>query len=662
MDANLVKKRFKALELQPRAVVETIENQIEMDSTIGDYDTALAFLLLGRGYLLLGRQDEAIGPLNRALHYLEEKQYKNALFQCLVNLGVVYRESKELYLALDSFNKACDLSYELDDFTYVISALIGIASCYIELGQHDMAKKYFEKALEYKNQVQTEKILGDLYNNYAYLLLEMNRWEESLAYFELSKAIYDKAYPTLEHINCIIVRMNIGELQYKMGDYKVSQEIYENALQLSLKENINFLIVECYLYLSRIYQKIGAYAQALELFKKYIALKEEVATSERFDEIKQLKEKLAVNTKKNQDEIHLLRNVALKNKTNTLEKTLKNLSNITEVGRLLIASTEMHEIFKILKNSIHEWMPSDVFGLALYDSETEVISYKYFEEQGKMLPLLETPIASKRGLATYAILNDTDIFVKNFDVEYPIYMSEITRLSTGDARYRSKSLAYCRLISENTCIGLITMQSYDPNHYSAEDFEVFRALASYVAIAISNAQKKSIIQDKAEALEYLSYNDPLTGLQNRRSFNKYLEELQCIRPIPVGVMVGDMNNLKRVNDTMGHLAGDAYLIRASSLMQHHAKPHHVFRLGGDEFAIIVPNATREEMIALQSDIQASFEESYIHGEVFSISLGIALWEDETEDIHRAFSEAESAMYAHKKKFHLGRSSDKYHKK
>jgi diguanylate cyclase (GGDEF)-like protein len=81
--------------------------------------------------------------------------------------------------------------------------------------------------------------------------------------------------------------------------------------------------------------------------------------------------------------------------------------------------------------------------------------------------------------------------------------------------------------------------------------------------------------------------DSLTGLSNRASFNAALSHLACTEPGSWALLIVDLDNLKIINDTFGHLAGDDLLRVAASRISKIVFPDLVFRLGGDEFVVLV---------------------------------------------------------------------------
>lgn len=87
--------------------------------------------------------------------------------------------------------------------------------------------------------------------------------------------------------------------------------------------------------------------------------------------------------------------------------------------------------------------------------------------------------------------------------------------------------------------------------------------------------------------ERRTYIDALTELPNRASFNEVLSHLSCDDPGSWAFLLLDLDNLKFVNDTFGHHAGDDLLQVAAKRIAEAARPNSAFRLGGDEFAVLV---------------------------------------------------------------------------
>jgi len=156
--------------------------------------------------------------------------------------------------------------------------------------------------------------------------------------------------------------------------------------------------------------------------------------------------------------------------------------------------------------------------------------------------------------------------------------------------------------------------------------------------------------------EELASYDRLTGLYNRNKYFEYAESLTQDQ-IPLVIIVGDVNNLKYINDTLGHRIGDALLSCISRIMaKHMPKGTFAARTGGDEFALLIPGSSLK---AAQSFIDTvNGEYSQINDERFgtpSISWGYGIMESIDQDYNALYDIADKMMYATKSKHQKFRS-------
>ena len=157
--------------------------------------------------------------------------------------------------------------------------------------------------------------------------------------------------------------------------------------------------------------------------------------------------------------------------------------------------------------------------------------------------------------------------------------------------------------------------------------------------------EKKIAQER---LEYLSYVDILTEAKNRRCFEVTEKKLSKEQYMPIGVIMGDSNGLKLVNDTFGHNHGDKLLKEVTKVLKDCCEGiGEVFRTGGDEFAILIPNATMDFCEEIIKKIHNSCKEYKNKLFNISISLGAALKEKVDEDIYKVLKEAEDKVYRQK---------------
>ena len=153
-------------------------------------------------------------------------------------------------------------------------------------------------------------------------------------------------------------------------------------------------------------------------------------------------------------------------------------------------------------------------------------------------------------------------------------------------------------------------------------------------------------------MEHLAHTDVLTGLPNRRWFTaRWEDELTRSgrRDYPIGLMLIDADRFKTVNDTMGHLMGDAVLraIGATLLVVAHS-PDVVARLGGDEFALSITHTDGLGLLAVAENILQLFAVAAAElGVGTTLSIGVVSSNDCPR--HRMFADADQALYRAKAK-------------
>ncbi|MFW5889601.1 MAG: diguanylate cyclase [Bacillota bacterium] len=169
-----------------------------------------------------------------------------------------------------------------------------------------------------------------------------------------------------------------------------------------------------------------------------------------------------------------------------------------------------------------------------------------------------------------------------------------------------------------------------------------------IIIAANDISKEKKIERK---LEYLSFQDELTGLYNRRYFDYKIKKLDCSRNLPISIIIGDLDNLKYINDNFGHKKGDEYIIKAAKIFENNCRDEDIAaRIGGDEFAIILPTTNYREAQSFCQRIHEKFEKSNSDKEavkLLSISLGFEVMENSSQSLNNIFNKADQKMYLNK---------------
>lgn len=133
---------------------------------------------------------------------------------------------------------------------------------------------------------------------------------------------------------------------------------------------------------------------------------------------------------------------------------------------------------------------------------------------------------------------------------------------------------------DGAVLGAFAFYFREPRRHTPLEAEMVRTCIHLCALALERDRQ-------ATSQHRLAYRDMLTDLPNRAAFNRASEEADRGGSSASALMIIDLDNLKTVNDTFGHRAGDALLKAAALRVQDSVAPRKTYRLGGDEFAVFI---------------------------------------------------------------------------
>ncbi|MDP9497980.1 MAG: GGDEF domain-containing protein [Actinomycetota bacterium] len=230
--------------------------------------------------------------------------------------------------------------------------------------------------------------------------------------------------------------------------------------------------------------------------------------------------------------------------------------------------------------------------------------------------------------------------------EVPVYAEAPARAAFPIGAYAGAPLR----LPDGALFG--TVCGFDPQPQPAS-VELGAPLLDLQARLLSTVLTLELAQDRqrqrAERAEAEAAVDPLTGLANRRAWDRLLavEEARCTRyGHPAAVLVLDLNDLKQVNDTSGHAGGDALLRRTAALLRAHTRPGDlVARLGGDEFAVLAVHTDALGAAAETDRLRSALASSGVDA---AIGAGVRTAAGTLTD---AWVRADHAMYTDKRRAH-----------
>ena len=212
---------------------------------------------------------------------------------------------------------------------------------------------------------------------------------------------------------------------------------------------------------------------------------------------------------------------------------------------------------------------------------------------------------------------------------------------------RAESLLAVPLRARNRTLGALILLGRRGT-FAASTARVLGTLANQAAATLC------VIQTKERHKE-LAVRDGLTGLYNRREFNRLLEQAIAREERQKGrfaLLLLDIDHFKKLNDTFGHPAGDAALKSTAHAFEGRLrKGDQAARFGGEEFVAILPGADEAGALHLADRIRSAVQQSELVFEgarlSVTISLGAAVWPQDGQDEETLLASADRALYAAK---------------
>jgi len=203
----------------------------------------------------------------------------------------------------------------------------------------------------------------------------------------------------------------------------------------------------------------------------------------------------------------------------------------------------------------------------------------------------------------------------------------------------------------NGVVGVLAMYHATQDAFTPDHLRILLAVASKVALSVENALKYQQAESSATT-------DFLTGLPNARSLFVHLaQEVARSRRMktPLAVMVCDIDGLKKINDSYGHLEGDKLLREFSLRLKEACRGYdYVARMGGDEFVVTAPGLTAEaaeEKITRLNQAAVDAGRQICGRDITTLSVGTAFCPEDGFDVEALLAEADRRMYSMKQLHH-----------
>ncbi len=598
-----------------------------------------AYSGLGNFYMKTGELDDSLSFYMLSLSLSIETGDKIEKPGTLLAIGTVlsFKESGED--ALEYYFNAKQAAEETNNTVVISKALNNIGCEYNVLNRLDDAEKSLNNCIDICKKEKFHNInivaldeLGLIFRKKGEDKKAVNSWMEAIE-IDISRG---------ESYNSTAPRINLADFYISKEKWDLARKFLDDACKMCENTESRIDLVEIFKLETKISECAGDYKRALEFHKKYFEMEREL---------------------RKQESVRALKEVRVQALTHAKDR----LVTLGHIGRAITESLDLKTMLSRIYSNVGKLLDFSIIGMATYDSLSRKISYELFMENGQILPNTYTSADDYNSLAAWVIRQEKPLVISDYIKEFGRYVrnkdiKSITRLKVNDKI--PNSILYNPLKIGDEIIGLITVQSYKINAYTADEIDSFDILASYASIGLNNALQAEKIKKQNKELSILATSDSLTGLKNRRAFFDAMEKCWSwsIRThIPLSLILIDLDFFKKVNDTYGHPAGDYCLVEISKLLKDSVKRGNdeVARLGGEEFGIFLGDTDNEGANVVAENIRKKVEAVVFKFESYDFkitaSMGIrTISPDMGKNIkmQNVISEADKALYEAK---HSGRN-------
>ena len=324
-------------------------------------------------------------------------------------------------------------------------------------------------------------------------------------------------------------------------------------------------------------------------------------------------------------------------------RRIAQLAAIGEVGRDIASILDLDELLHRVVSLLVEVFGYYYANVFMADKEAqEIVLTASTGQMGRAFEGIRLKIG-EQGITGWVAGSGEPLLVNDVDKE-PRYHS------VGELTDTKSELAVPIKLKEEV-IGVLDVQSNEPDAFDEVNLSTLTTLADQLAVAIENAR---LYQET----ERLAITDGLTGLYNRRHFYALLErEAESTKRYDgyISLIMLDIDSFKVYNDTYGHLVGDTLLRElAQILTQNIRKVDIAARYGGDEFVIILPHTGKEQAVVLAERIRINVEEYEFWGEEalptgeVTVSAGVATYPEDAVEPEALVRAADMALLEVKK--------------
>jgi diguanylate cyclase (GGDEF)-like protein len=317
------------------------------------------------------------------------------------------------------------------------------------------------------------------------------------------------------------------------------------------------------------------------------------------------------------------------------------LRSVLEIASALTSKEDLPGVLGTLTRELSLLVPIDQASIALLEENTQDLSMRLTYARGATLLPAEgkrVPVAVDNPLG-WVVLHRRPLWRNDLEADL--------RFAENPEGGGMKSAMVVPLEIHGRTLGTLNLASSTRHAFTAADFDILQRCGQLAAVAVEN----SLLYRQTRELSLI---DPLTGIYNHRHF-KHLLGVEIGRAQrysrTMSLLMIDVDNFKRINDTLGHPIGDRVLRGIARILGDGLRRSDVLaRYGGEEFAVILQETDRDaargvaEKLCRDVEQKASFPDGREGQARATISLGLAFFPLDAENEEDLVRLADQALY------------------
>ncbi len=327
-------------------------------------------------------------------------------------------------------------------------------------------------------------------------------------------------------------------------------------------------------------------------------------------------------------------------KREQLEEEVRGLKNVLEVAQSVVSSLDLDEVLQDILNHAMDFVGVPAGTIALYDKKTNRLTLHAHKGLSEAFVSHDRWSVKKGGLS-HKMLQQGGLFIID-DTRDADFFNNPLAISEG-----IRSIICIPLILGKDIVGALYLDDFVPRNFSKQNLDTLEIFGSFAALSIKNAKLHAQTQQ-------LAVTDGLTGLYNHRQFKEFFSrELSRARRHKkhLSVIMFDIDDFKKFNDTYGHPLGDRVLQIVAELLPQILRQGDILcRYGGEEFIAILPETCIDKAVAAAERVRSAVETDSIkmlNGQTqtgITVSIGVASYPADGDSVTDLLSSVDKLLY------------------